>query len=41
MITCLFIGGILACEIIKVVAIIKTCKKVKEFLTIPEEEIEE
>ena len=41
MITCLFVGGILACEIVKVVAIIKTCKKVKELFTIPEEEIEE
>lgn len=41
MITCLFVGGILACEIIKVVVVIKVCKKVKDLFTMPEEEIEE
>lgn len=36
MITCLFVGGILACQIIKTAVIVKAVKAVKAFITEPE-----
>lgn len=38
MITCLFVGGILACQIIKTVVIVKAVKAVKKYFTAPEDE---
>lgn len=40
MITCLFVGGILACEIVKVVAIAKAAKIIKNIFTADETEAE-
>lgn len=41
MITCLFVGGILTCEIIKTVIIVKAAKAVKNLICSDEEETKE
>lgn len=38
MITCMFVGGIFVCQIIKTVIVVKAVKAIKNYLTAPEEE---